>query len=75
MRRAFCSAADGFPLTPKNQAGASGLREYRASLPLGTSLVAGEFLNVSLVLYSGEGVLLPNDVLLTERGRDQRAGL
>ena len=56
------------PMTPKNQAGASGLREYRASLPLGTSLVCGEFLNVSLVLYSGEGVLLPNDVLLTEGG-------
>jgi multidrug efflux pump subunit AcrA (membrane-fusion protein) len=54
-----------FPLAPKNQAGASGLREYRASLPLGTSLVEGQCLSVSLVLYSGDGVLLPNDVLLT----------
>ena len=58
-----------FPLTPKNQAGASGLREYRAPLPLGTSLVEGEFLSVSLVLYSGDGVLLPNDVLLTTEGQ------
>jgi len=58
-----------FPLTPKNQAGASGLREYRAPLPLGSSLVEGEFLNVSLVLYSGDGVLLPNDVLLTTQGQ------
>ncbi len=64
-----------FPLTPKNQAGASGLREYRAPLPLGTSLVEGEFLNVSLVLYSGEGVLLPNDVLSDHGGAEQRAGL
>ena len=38
-------------------------------MPLGTSLVEGEFLNVSLVLYSGEGVLLPNDVLLTTEGQ------
>lgn len=54
-----------FALTAKNQAGASGLREYRATLPLGKSLVEGEFLNVDLVLYSGKGVLLPNDVLLS----------
>jgi len=57
-----------FPLTPKNQAGTSGLREYRAQLPLGSSLVEGEFLNVDLVLYSGTGVLLPTDVLLTTQG-------
>ncbi len=57
-----------FVLTPKNQAGNSGLREYRAALPLGNTLVEGEFLNVALVLYSGHGVLLPNDVLLTAQG-------
>lgn len=56
-------------LTPKNQAGASGLCEYRAPLPLGKSLVEGQYLSVSLVLYSGEGVLLPNDVLLTTEGQ------
>ena len=58
-----------FPLAPKNQAGASGLREYRASLPLGTSLVEGQYLNVSLVLYSGNGILLPDDVLLNTEGQ------
>jgi RND family efflux transporter MFP subunit len=57
-----------FKLTAKNQAGASGLLEYRAQLPLGSPLVAGEFLNVALVLYSGTGELLPNDVLLTTQG-------
>lgn len=57
-----------FVLTPKNQAGSSGLREYRAALPLGNTLVEGEFLNVDLVLFSGKGVLLPNDVLLTVQG-------
>jgi len=58
-----------FDLTAKNQAGASGLREYRARLPLGSSLVEGEFLNIKLVLYSGDGVLLPNDVLLSTEGQ------
>jgi multidrug efflux system membrane fusion protein len=58
-----------FPLTPKNQAGASGLREYRATLPLGMSLVEGQYLKVSLVLYSGNGILLPDDVLLTTEGQ------
>ncbi|RTZ98957.1 MAG: hypothetical protein DSY90_02600 [Deltaproteobacteria bacterium] len=54
-----------FPLTPKNQAGISGLREYRTALPLGSALVEGEFLNIALVLYTGQGILLPNDVLLS----------
>lgn len=58
-----------FALTAKNQAGASGLREYRAALPIGNALVEGEFLNVDLVLYSGEGALLPNDVLLSTEGQ------
>jgi RND family efflux transporter MFP subunit len=56
------------PLTAKNQAGASGLREFRAELPSDNTLVEGEFLNVDLVLYSGNGTLLPNDVLLTREG-------
>ncbi len=65
---AIAYAGRQYPLTAKNQAGASGLREYRAALPVGGSLVEGEFLNVDLVLYSGTGVLLPNDVLLTTQG-------
>ena len=57
------------PLTPKNQAGPSGLREYRSALPAGTSAVEGEFLNIDVVLYSGEGLLLPDDVLLSAQGK------
>ena len=56
-------------LTPKNQAGASGLKEYRAQLPPGSTLVEGEYLNVDVVLFSGTGVLLPNDVLLSTEGQ------
>ncbi len=62
-------AKQRFALTAKNQAGASGLREFRAALPIANSLVEGEFLNVDLVLYSGEGALLPNDVLLSTEGQ------
>lgn len=58
-----------FALTPKSQASSSGLREYRAALPLGGSQVEGEFLNIKLVLFSGNGILLPNDVLLTTQGK------
>ena len=65
---AIAYAGRQFPLTAKNQAGASGLREYRAALPVGGSLVEGEFLPIVLVLYTGNGVLLPNDVLLTTGG-------
>ncbi len=65
---AIAYAGRQYPLTAKNQAGASGLREYRAALPVGGSLVEGEFLNVALVLYTGTGVLLPDDVLLTTQG-------
>ena len=57
------------PLTPKNQAGPSGLREYRSTLPAGTSAVEGEFLNIDVILFSGEGVLLPDDVLLSAQGK------
>lgn len=57
-----------FVLTAKNQAGPGGLREYRAALPLGGTQVEGEFLKLELVLFSGEGLLLPNDALLTLQG-------
>ena len=57
------------PLTPKNQAGPSGLREYRSTLPAGASAVEGEYLNIAVVLYSGEGFLLPDDVLLSAQGK------
>jgi multidrug efflux pump subunit AcrA (membrane-fusion protein) len=57
------------PLTPKNQAGPSGLREYRSTLPVGSSAVEGEFLNIAVILFTGEGVLLPDDVLLSSQGK------
>jgi len=57
------------PLTPKNLAGPNGLREYRAQLPEGSSAVEGELLKIALVVYAGEGVLLPDDALLSAQGR------
>lgn len=57
------------PLTPKNQAGPTGLREYRSALPAGTSAVEGEFLNIAVVLFAGQGLLLPDDVLLSAQGK------
>jgi multidrug efflux pump subunit AcrA (membrane-fusion protein) len=57
------------PLTPKNQAGPSGLREYRSALPAGTSAVEGEFLKIAVILFAGEGLLLPDDVLLSAQGK------
>ena len=58
-----------FPLTPKNQAGPSGLREYRSALPLGSSAIEGEYLNIELLVFKGEGILLPDDVLLSAQGK------
>jgi multidrug resistance efflux pump len=58
-----------FSLTPKNQAGASGLREYRSALPLGSSAIEGEYLNIELLVFKGEGVLLPDDALLSAQGK------
>ncbi len=57
------------PLTAKNQAGPSGLREYRSALPAGTSAVEGEFQNVSVIVFSGQDILLPDDVLLSVQGK------
>ena len=50
-----------FPLTSKNQAGSSGLREYRSALPTGTTAIEGEYLNIAVIVLQGEGVLLPDD--------------
>jgi multidrug efflux pump subunit AcrA (membrane-fusion protein) len=58
-----------FPLISKNQAGPRGLREYRSALPVGTSVIEGEYLNIAVIVFQGEGVLLPNDVLLFSQGK------
>ncbi len=57
------------PLTAKNQAGPSGLREYRSALPTGTAAVEGEFQNISAIVFTGQDTLLPDDVLLSAQGK------
>lgn len=56
------------PLTCKDQAGETGLVQYVAPLPQNAGLVEGQFVNVDVVVYRGEGVLLPIDALLTMDG-------
>ncbi len=58
-----------FALASKNQAGLSGLREYRSALPVGTTAIEGEYLNIAVIVLKGEGVLLPDDVLLFSEGK------
>ncbi|GAB6909770.1 RND efflux system, membrane fusion protein [Desulfosarcina cetonica] len=53
------------PLTSKEQTGDTGLVQYVAPLPPDTGLVEGEYANVNVIVYQGEGVLLPVDALLT----------
>ncbi|MGC8719609.1 MAG: efflux RND transporter periplasmic adaptor subunit [Thermodesulforhabdaceae bacterium] len=53
------------PLTPKDLAGETGLVQYVAPLPQNTRMVEGEYVNVRVVVYEGEDVLLPADALLT----------
>ena len=45
------------------------LREYRSALPPGSSAIEGEYLNIELMVFKGEGVLLPDDVLLSAQGK------
>lgn len=56
------------PLTSKNQAGETGLVQYVAPLPPNLGLVEGQFVNVRVVIYKGNGVLVPIDALLTMDG-------
>ncbi|MGA8241948.1 MAG: biotin/lipoyl-binding protein [Desulfobacterales bacterium] len=56
------------PLTSKDQTGETGLVQYVAPLPQNLGLVEGQFVNVSVVVYKGEDVLLPIDALLTMNG-------
>ena len=61
-------ADEVLPLTSKEQAGETGLVQYVAPLPPDLGLVEGQFVNVRVVVYHGEGVLLPVDALLTIGG-------
>jgi membrane fusion protein, multidrug efflux system len=56
------------PLTSKDQTGETGLVQYVAPLPQNAGLVEGQYVNVDVVVYKGEGVLLPIDALLTMDG-------
>lgn len=56
------------PLTSKDQTGETGLVQYVAPLPQDAGLVQGQFVNVNVVVYKGETVLLPIDTLLTMNG-------
>ncbi|HHE31995.1 MAG TPA: efflux RND transporter periplasmic adaptor subunit [Chlorobaculum parvum] len=56
------------PLTSKDQTGETGLVQYVAPLPPDTGMVEGEYVNVQVVVYQGEDVLLPVDALLTMDG-------
>jgi len=56
------------PLTSKDQAGETGLVQYVAPLPPNAGLVEGEYVNVNVIVYQGQGVRVPVDALLTMDG-------
>lgn len=55
-------------LAAKNEASATGLTQYIAALPDDSRVVEGQFVNIRLVIYEGQGVLVPVDGLLTTAG-------
>jgi len=61
-------AGQVLPLTSKDQTGETGLVQYVAPLPQNIGLVEGQFVNVNVVLFKGEDVLVPIDALLTMDG-------
>lgn len=54
---------------PRNQASAAGLVQYVAPLDNQSGLVEGQYLNLQVVLFTGSGVLVPMDGLLTMGGK------
>jgi RND family efflux transporter MFP subunit len=56
------------PLTSKDLTGDTGLVQYVAPLSPSLGLVEGQFVNVNVVVFKGEGALLPIDALLTMDG-------
>lgn len=53
------------PLTPKDQTSETGLIQYVSILPQNSGFVEGQFVSVNVVLWRGEGILVPLDALLT----------
>ncbi|MBW6521691.1 MAG: efflux RND transporter periplasmic adaptor subunit [Desulfoarculaceae bacterium] len=54
---------------PRHQASATGLVQYVAPLDNQSGLVEGQYLNLQVVLFTGSGVLVPMDGLLTMGGK------
>jgi len=50
---------------PRNQASAVGLVQYAAPLPDNAGIVEGQYLNLRVILFQGEGMLVPVDGLVT----------
>jgi RND family efflux transporter MFP subunit len=61
-------AGHALPLTSKDQTGETGLVQYVAPLPQNIGLLEGQFINVNVVTFRGEDVLVPIDALLTMDG-------
>jgi RND family efflux transporter MFP subunit len=61
-------AGQALPLTSKDQTGETGLVQYVAPLPQNIGLVEGQFVNVNVVVFKDEDVLVPIDTLLTMGG-------
>jgi RND family efflux transporter MFP subunit len=61
-------AGQVLPLTSKDQTGETGLAQYVAPLPENIGLVEGQFVNVNVVVFKGQEVLVPIDALLTING-------
>ncbi len=58
------------PLVSKAIASRNGLKEYRADLPPGLCAVEGEYMNVSIVTFSGSAGLVPVNAILSKGGKD-----
>ena len=57
------------PLTSLDIADQNGLRQYRAPVPKSRRLLAGELIDASLVIFSGEAVLVPSEAVLSREGK------
>ena len=58
------------PLVSKAIASKNGLKEYRADLPPGLPVVEGEYMNVSIVTFTGKAGLIPINAILSKGGKN-----
>lgn len=65
----FVLGKTALPLTSLNRADQNGLRQYTAQVPEGMDLVAGEIVSGDLVIFQGDGVLIPPDAILSREGK------